>query len=103
MALGLAIFKFIPMEIWGRDILFDASAHLTITSFVLYTIWFFIDQNKNWHTPFFVFCALVLSVIAFQRIEANAHNDVGLLLGLLVSIVSIGIAERNNLKRKFRF
>lgn len=103
MAVGIFFLKFVPMQIWGEEILFDASAHITTAFFVLYVLWFFIDQNKSWRIPFFLFSILVLAVISFQRIEANAHNDVGLLLGLLVSLTSIWIAERKNLKGKLKF
>ena len=103
MAVGLLLFKFLPMEIWGSDILFDASMHITVASLVIYIIWFFIDQNENWHIPFYFFSALVLFVISVQRIIANAHNDIGLLLGLTISILSIAFAERKNLKGKLRF
>ena len=36
MILGLILLKYIPMYIWGKNILFDASAHLTITFFIIY-------------------------------------------------------------------
>ena len=64
MALGLTFFKFLPMKIWGDDILFDASFHITSAAFVLYIIWYFIDQNKTWRIPFFMLAVLVFSVIS---------------------------------------
>lgn len=91
------------MLMWGSGILFDASMHIVTAIFVLYCMWFFVDQNENWHMPFFIFSALLLFVISVQRIMANAHNDIGLLLGLLISIASISVAERKNLKGKFKF
>ncbi len=103
MILGAILFKYVPMHLWGADILYDASAHLMIVSFFLYIIWFFIDQNRSWRIPYFIFCALVLSIVSLQRIEANAHNDIGLLMGLLVVLVSIAIAERKRLKGKIKF
>jgi len=103
MAIGLLLFKFLPMGIWGRGILFDASAHLTVSIFFLYIIWFFIDQNKDWRNVFFIFCALVLSIVSFQRIAANAHSDIGLLLGLILSLFSIFIAERRRFKGRIKF
>lgn len=103
MALGVLVFKFLPMRLWGSDILFDASLHLITASFVLYILWFFIDQNKNWRLPFFLFAALILFIISVQRIAVNAHNDIGLLLGLIISLLSIAIAERKNLRGKLRF
>ena len=103
MLVGLFLLKYIPMEIYGADILFDASGHIVGTCFILYVFYFFIDQNKNWRTPFFIFSFAVLMVISFQRIEANAHNDFGLLLGFLVSIISISIPNWRELKRKINF
>ncbi len=103
MGLGALLFKVLPMKIWGSEILFDASFHLMLTFLVLYILWFFIDQNKDWHISYFLFSALVLFIVAVQRIIDNAHNDVGLLLGLVISLVSIGVAERRNLKNKIKF
>ncbi|MEK7117835.1 MAG: hypothetical protein AAB861_03625, partial [Patescibacteria group bacterium] len=100
MIVGLLLFKFIPMYIWGRSILFDASMHIITAVFVLYCLWFFIDQNAKWHLPFYIFSALVLFIISIQRIIANAHNDIGLLVGFLIAILSIALAERKNLKGK---
>lgn len=102
-AVGLLVFKYIPMWIWGSNILFDASGHIAGAIFVLYAAWFFIDQNKQWRAPFFIFAGLVLVVIALQRIVANAHNDVGLLLGLTIGIVAIGVSRRKDVKKKLRF
>jgi len=103
MVLGIGIFKYVPMYMWGTDILFDASAHLTGGFFVLYIAWFFIDQNKQFHFPFFLLSVVVLFIIAVQRILVSAHNDVGLLLALIISLVSIGIAERKQLAHAFDF
>ena len=83
VALGILILKFLPMIIWGKGILFDASLHIATACLALYIIWFFVDQNEEWHLPFFVFSALILFVISVQRIIADAHNDIGLLLGFL--------------------
>ncbi len=103
MLLGAFLFKFIPMKIWGSDILYDASFHIITASFVLYVLWFFVDQNRNWRSSYFLLCALVLFVISVQRIKVDAHNDIGLLGGVVVSLISVGVAERRNLKGKFRF
>jgi hypothetical protein len=102
-AIGLLLFKYLPMSIWGRDILFDASGHIAWAIFVLYALWFFVDQNKSWHTPFFIFGAMVLMVIAFQRIADHAHNDIGLLGGLILGGVAIGVAEWTTLKHQLNF
>ncbi len=102
-AVGLLVFKYLPMSIWGREILFDASGHVASAIFVLYVLWFFIDQNKSWRMPFLIFSALVLFVIAVQRIIDNAHNDIGLLGGLALGLVAIAAAERKNVRKKLRF
>ncbi len=103
MLLGSILFKLIHMIRWGKDILFDASFHIMSAFFILYVLWFFVDQNKSWHNEYFLLCALILFIIAMQRVIANAHNDIGLLLGLVISLVSIGIAERKAIRGKFRF
>lgn len=103
ITLGLGLLKYLPMAIWGDNILFDASAHIASAMLALYVAWFFVDQNKQWRVPFFLFCVMVLTVIALQRIIANAHNDVGLLLGLMVGLTAIGIAERKRVLARLRF
>lgn len=103
MAVGILFFKVLPMELFGDDILFDASLHVTSTIFVLYIIWYFIDQNKYWRIPFFLFVAVVLSVVSFQRIAIGAHNDVGLLLGLSISLLAIIASRPDYFKGKFDF
>lgn len=100
---GLVILKYLPMQIWGKNILFDASGHLSSAIFVLYIIWFFIDQDVKWRLPYFIFCIMVLTIISLQRIIDNAHNDTGLLLGLILGITAIAIAERKNLRGKIDF
>jgi len=103
MTIGLLLFKFIPMKLFGKDILFDASMHITIACFVLYIIYFFIDENKNWRIPYFILAFAVLVVIAVQRVISNAHNDIGLLAGLLISIISIIIPRWNEFGRRVKF
>ncbi len=103
MIAGLVFLKFIPMEVYGYDILFDASAHFVIVAFVLYAIYFFIDQNKSWRIPYFVFAFVVLGVVSIQRININAHNDIGLLLGLLIVVFSIGISHWMDIRGKIDF
>ncbi len=103
MAMFILSLKYMPMYLWGSDILFDASLHITAAFFVLYVIWFFIDQTKEFRYPFYLFAILVLFVISIQRIAVDAHNDVGLLLGALISIISIGLVEREKLGNKIDF
>lgn len=103
MFLGLILLKFIPMNVFGKNILFDASLHIVIACFVLYILYFFIDQNKSWKIPYFIFCFLILAIVSIQRIIVNAHNDIGLLIGLLISMIAIGIANYKQLKKKIKF
>ncbi len=103
MILGLIIFKYIPMELFGQDIQFDASAHVTITSFFLYIVWFYIDQNKSWRIPYFVFSLALITIISIQRIIVGAHNEIGITGGLIISGVAIGYAQRKYFKNKLKF
>ncbi|MFH1787544.1 MAG: hypothetical protein ABH811_02025 [archaeon] len=103
MTIGLLLLKFIPMEFFGSEILFDASMHFVIVSFCLYILYFFIEKNKTWRIPYFIFAAAVLIVVSIHRIISNKHNDLGLLLGLIISIIAILIPRWNKLKKRFKF
>jgi len=103
MAIGLLMLKFIPTQVYGEDILFDASMHITIACFILYFIYFFIDQNISWRIPYFIFALVVLTIISVQRIIVNAHNDIGLLLGLIISVIAIILPRWKELKKKIKF
>ena len=103
IAIGLILLKYIPMNLWGKDILFDASMHLSLAIFILYALWFFIDQDKNLRIYYFILSAVILIVISFQRIITNNHNDTGLLLGLIIGFVAIMIAEWRFFKDKLSF
>jgi membrane protein CcdC involved in cytochrome C biogenesis len=103
MAIGLILFKFIPMGVYGENILFDASMHIVIASFILYLVYFFIDENKNWRLPYLIFCFFVLAIISLQRIVSDAHSDIGLLLGVLISAISIIIPNWNYYKNRIKF
>ncbi len=103
MAIGLVLLKYLPMQIFGKNILFDASAHIVITSFILYTIYYFIDQNKNWTTPYFIFSAIILTTISIQRILKDKHNDIGIMLGFLIVIIAIAIPRFKQIKKKLIF
>lgn len=103
MAIGLIALKYIPMKLYGENILFDASGHIVIASFILYLVYFFIDENKKWRFPYLIFSFFVLTIISVQRIVSNAHNDTGLLLGLLVSIISIVIPNYKYYKKRIKF
>jgi hypothetical protein len=103
MIVGLFFFKFIPMEICGKDILFDASAHITVTIFILYFLWFYVDQNKSWRVPYFIFGLVVIAIVSIQRILVHAHDDVGLLTGLIISFISIMFSQKDYFKDKLKF
>lgn len=103
MAIGLILFKYLPMMIYGANILFDASMHLTIAIFVLYVLWYFVDQNKGWRIPYLIFSLVVVAIVSFQRIIANAHNDIGLLIGLVISLIAIVVSRWDYFNGKFDF
>lgn len=103
MLLGLILLKYIPMLIFGSDILFDASAHLVVTCFILYIGYFFIDQSKCLKPYYFLFSILVITIVSLQRILSNNHNDFGLLLGLLVASISILITNWKKIKGEINF
>jgi membrane-associated phospholipid phosphatase len=103
MLFGLIIFKFYPMFLYDENILFDTSMHIIIASLILYIIYFFIDQNKSWRIPYLIFCFVIITIISIQRIISNAHNDIGILLGILISIISIVIPNWKEIKNKINF
>jgi len=101
--IGLFLLKIIPMYLFGESILFDASAHLAVAIFILYGLWFFIDQDRGWRIPYFIFAFFILTVISLQRIVSYNHNDFGLLLGLILGLFGVGVAEWNSIRDKFEF
>ncbi|MDO8623589.1 MAG: hypothetical protein Q7R52_05055 [archaeon] len=103
MGIGLVLFKYIPTYLFGTNILFDASMHIVVASFILYLLYFFVDQNKSWRIYYLIFSLAVLIIISIQRIISNNHNDIGLLFGIVISIVSIMIPRWKELNRKFKF
>jgi len=103
MIIGLIIFKYIPMYIYGKDILFDASSHMVWTSFGLYVIWFFIDQKKSWRIPYFIFSGVVLIIMGIQRIIVRQHNELGVMLGLTIVAIAIIIPRWREFKKGVNF
>ena len=91
------------MQIWGSEILFDASFHITATIFVLFVLWYFIDQNKKWRMPFLAAALAVVFIVAIQRILVDAHNDIGLLVGVVISVAAIAVARRDYFKGRLDF
>lgn len=99
----LVILKYIPMFIFGPDILFDASAHIAVLIFFSYLGWLFIDQNKSWRIPYFILVAAILIIVAIQRIFSQNHNEIGILLGIGIGLTSIIIGEHKKILEKLRF
>jgi hypothetical protein len=103
MILGLILFKYLPMRIYGNDILFDASAHIIGACFVLYVFWFFVDQNKNLRIMYLIFSLAVLIVISIQRIVTLNHDEYGLMLGFVIAVVAIAVPRLKEVKKNFKF
>ena len=91
------------MEIYGDGILFDASAHIVIACFVLYFFWFFVDENKNLRIPYLIFSFAVLVVIALQRIVRSKHDEFGLIIGLVISLIAISLPRIKEIKKGIKF
>lgn len=99
MFVGLIIFKYIPMAIWGKDILFDASSHVAWTTWGLYAIFLFIiSTKKSWKVPYFIIAGLIIIAMAIQRIIAHEHNLIGVLLGFAVVTSAILIPRWKEIK-----
>lgn len=89
MLAGIILLKYIPMYLYGEDILHDASNHVLWAIWGLYIAWFFVDQKKSWRIPYFVFAGAVVIIISVQRIIANQHNEVGIILALVIAWLAI--------------
>ncbi len=91
MIVGLALFKYLPMYLFDSNILYDASYHVLFTILLLYILLFFIDQKKSWRIPYFIFSGALIIIVSLQRIIAQEHNEVGIILALLIGAISIVI------------
>lgn len=105
---GLLIFKYLPMYLnylknGTSEILYDASSHVAWTIFGLYFIWFFIDDNKSWRIPYFIFSCGVVVIMAIQRIIVGEHNEFGVLMGMLVAVFSIIIPRWNEFAGRMKW
>lgn len=89
MVIGLIFFKYLPMYLSEGNILYDASYHVLFTILLLYILWFFIDQKKSWRIPYFIFSGALIIIVSLQRIIVQEHNEVGIILALLIGAVSI--------------
>src|SRR3989344_1835741 len=101
--IGLGLFKYLPMYVYGKDILFDASSHMIWTSWGLYVIWFFVDQNKKLRIPYLIFSAVVLTIMGIQRIISHNHNEVGVMLGLGIAGIAIIIPRLKEFLKGVKF
>jgi len=89
MVIGLIFFKYLPMYLSEGNILYDASYHVLFTILLLFILWFFIDQKKSWRIPYFIFSGVLIIIVSLQRIIVQEHNEVGIILALLIGAVSI--------------
>lgn len=103
MIVGLALFKYIPMYLLDNNILYDASYHVVFIILALYILWFFIDQKKSWRIPYFIFAGALIIIVSIQRIIVNEHNEVGIILALLIGFVSIVIPRWKEFKGGIKF
>ena len=103
MIIGLILLKYLPMDLFGKDILFDASAHIVFTAFVLYLFWYFIDQNPNLRIPYLILASAILIIVAISRFLAKAHNEIGIISGIVISLFAILISRWDYFKGKLSF
>ena len=103
IVIGMILFKYIPMYLYGKDILYDASNHVVWTSWGLYIAWFFIDQKKSWRIPYFIFAGAVVIIMSIQRIIAQQHNEVGVILALAIAGISIVAPRWNEFTKEVDF
>lgn len=96
MVIGLGLFKYLPMQVYGENILFDASAHVVWTSFLLYTFWLVVEKHNKLRIPFFVVAWVVLVAISMERLIIGAHNLIGVALGFGISFIAVAISRWNN-------
>jgi len=98
MLIGLILFKHIPMAIWGKNILFDASRHVVCTALGLYILWFFVNKRKSWRTFYLIVSAITIIIMSIQRITVGEHNLIGVSLGILISAIAIIIPRWKEFK-----
>jgi hypothetical protein len=103
ICIGLILFKYIPMYLYGEEILYDASSHVIWTSWGLYVLWFFVDQKKSWRIPYFIFAGGILIIMSIQRIIANEHNEVGVIVGLAIAGIAIVAPRWKEFRKEVNF
>jgi hypothetical protein len=98
MIIGLLIFKYLPMFIFGSNILFDASLHVIFISLVLYVLYLTVEDHKQLRMAYLLFSIVVLVGIGIQRYVAFKHDLFGIIMGLVISYIAIMLPLRR--KRK---
>jgi hypothetical protein len=101
--IGMILFKYIPMHLYGEDILYDASNHVVWTCWGLYVAWFFIDQKKSWRIPYFIIAGGIVIVMSIQRIYAQQHNEIGVMLALVIAAIAIIIPRWKEFEKEIKF
>ncbi len=91
MAVFLILFKYYPMDLFGEDILFDASMHVTVTIFFLFSIWMFVPR-KIYGKYFLSFATFIVLLMSIQRIMVGKHDYIGVSLGVILSCFSIWLS-----------
>ncbi len=81
------------MALFGNDILFDASLHVTATIFLLYIIWNFARFEKT-RKYFISSSILIVLLISIYRIVVKRHDVIGISLGVLLSLIAIWLSEK---------
>ena len=94
MILGLVVFKCLPMLIWGKYILWDASTHIVLLSLILYVIYLIFEHNKYMRFIYVLFAIVALVFVGVQRYASMQHNLIGIVLGLLIAFFAIYIPRR---------
>ena len=54
MTVGLILFKYLPIYLYGKNILYDASISCCFYNLDCIILWFFIDQKKSWRIPYLI-------------------------------------------------
>ncbi|MGY4884848.1 MAG: hypothetical protein ACP5NZ_04695 [Nanobdellota archaeon] len=103
VVVGLIIFKYLPMYLYGEDILYDLSSHVIWTIWGLYIVWFFIDQKKSWRIPYFILAGAVVIIMSIQRIIARQHNEIGVILAIVVGGLAIVVPRWKELTKGVEF
>jgi hypothetical protein len=103
MIIGLFLFKYIPMYLYGENILFDASSHVAWTTWGLYVLWLLVSPKRFWKVFYLLISAVLIVVMAIQRINIGAHNLIGVVLGFVITIIAIAAPRWNEFRKGVYF